>query len=76
MNSVFHPQDNTPQPDQIKCREAHTIEGLIPNLETWEYAAQFVDKICDCGRIRFEKEDCGCPGQPWKVVARENPNHA
>lgn len=42
---------------QIPCREVHMINGVVPKPED----IHFDQKICDCGKLQFYKEKCGCP---------------
>ena len=39
------------------CREAHKIDGVIPQ----EKDIHLAGRNCDCGRISFYVQSCNCP---------------
>lgn len=59
---------NEQQP-QALCEATHRINGAVPTVET---VATGPIK-CDCGRVVFYSESCGCPGNP-KLELRSKPN--
>lgn len=55
-----------------ECKEAHKIGDLIPQFNNVEMA----DQTCNCGKILYVLEDCGCPANQHKELhAKENPNY-
>lgn len=42
------------------CNPYHTVKGIVPDT----YHLQFDKMICDCGRMEYYTETCGCPGNP------------
>lgn len=74
-SSVFHKKVTQQSIDNsvIPCRMAHSISGIIPNLNDAETAQVYVGKVCDCGKLRYIKEECGCSiGPGYKIVGVEN----
>lgn len=79
MDSVFkrhqQPKETTAilvgplESEPIKCRHEHLVNGIVPPM----YDESYDGKICDCGRIKFYKEDCNCPGSPgWQIKTKPN----
>lgn len=52
-----------------KCKEAHRVDGIIPQSHNIE----FDQRTCDCGKIFFYKEKCSCPGNP-RYDLKSKPN--
>lgn len=60
--------------EEIKpCQGIHKVDGIVPT----EFDARFADKVCDCGKVIFYKDQCGCPNTPngWRIRSKENPNY-
>lgn len=56
---------------QIPCREVHVINGIVPKPEDTQYD----QAVCDCGRLQFYLEKCGCPANvtpTYTLKSREN----
>lgn len=59
--------------NEIPCREAHMVKGIIPQL----LDVQFANLTCDCGKILYVEEECGCVNnRHMEIRAKENPNYA
>lgn len=43
--------------DQKKCTPYHTVNGYVPKAEDLHLNGQ----VCDCSRVVFYSERCGCP---------------
>lgn len=57
-----------------KCREYHGINGHMPGSND----IQFDGQTCDCGKLLFYKERCGCPSNvepTYTLHSKENPNY-
>lgn len=55
-----------------ECKEAHRIGDHIPQFPDLHLDGQ----TCNCGKILYVAEPCGCPGLPrMDLHAKENPNH-
>lgn len=49
------------------CVGVHKVDGVVPT----EFDERFIDRVCDCGRIVFYKDPCGCPGTPgWRLKSK------
>jgi hypothetical protein len=55
--------------NETKCRDAHRVDGLIPGL----LDVQFDGRACDCGRVIFFAEQCGCAANPHMEL-KSRPN--
>lgn len=54
------------------CRYGHTINGIVPNTNELQYK----DRICDCGKIKYNVQPCGCSGVKHdELRAVENPDY-
>lgn len=54
------------------CKEAHRIGDHIPQFPDLHLDGQ----TCNCGKILYVAEPCGCPGLLQKNLhAKENPNY-
>lgn len=53
-----------------KCKGFHGINGAMPQGSD----IQFDNITCDCGKIMFYKEPCGCPGSQDGYFLRSKPN--
>jgi hypothetical protein len=54
------------------CKNGHVVEGVAPQT----YDEKFKDKVCDCRRVMFVWELCGCPGKKeYKIAMKANPNY-
>lgn len=53
----------------VPCIPEHKIRGIVPTILEIKYDGQ----VCDCGRIKFKSEDCGCSGNPHKEL-KQYPN--
>lgn len=70
--SVFSNIITETMTDEIKCRESHKVDGHIPS----PLDLHLDGRTCDCGRILFQKEPCGCIGNPHdELKSKENPNY-
>lgn len=57
---------------EIKCNVQHLWNGNPPFTSQPELEG----KPCDCGKMLFHIEGCGCPGNPQKEIKlQENPNY-
>ncbi len=57
--------------EQLKCREYHGIEGKLPTKED----VHFDGKTCDCGKIIFYAEMCGCSTPHLELKSKPNENY-
>lgn len=54
---------------EVPCRAGHAVNGIVPGEQDLEYDG----KVCDCGKIVFFKERCGCPHkEEYTLKTREN----
>jgi hypothetical protein len=53
------------KPKDIPCRDVHRVRGIIPISE--EHIG-----VCDCGKILFKWELCGCGSQEYQIRAEQN----
>lgn len=51
------------------CLYVHRVDGIVPDKLDLQYAG----RVCDCGRVVFYAEPCGCPGNPHDEI-RSKPN--
>lgn len=63
MNSGQQQQSETP------CQYVHKVNGVVPGM----FDLQYDGKVCDCGRIKFIKEHCGCQNNPHDEL-KSKPN--
>lgn len=55
-----------------KCAIQHLWNGNPP----YPHQSELEGKPCDCGKMIFHAEMCGCPGNPqMQVQLKENPNY-
>lgn len=54
---------------ETKCQYAHKVDGVVPGI----LDIHLDGRSCDCGRVKFVAEDCGCPSNPHKEL-RSKPN--
>lgn len=47
---------------------AHVIDGVIPGSSD----ERFNDRLCNCGKLRFVWEECGCANKEYQLRAHEN----
>lgn len=52
------------------CRDAHRVDGIIPQ----EFNIEFDGRSCECGKILFYAEACGCPSSKDGKKLKSNPN--
>ncbi len=60
------------QSEEIKCKNAHVINGVIPG----ENDLQYDNQICDCRKIIYHKEPCNCTNTEFKLRSAQNQNYA
>jgi len=57
---------------EIPCREIHKIDGVVPAITD----LHFDQRVCDCQRLFFYKEQCTCPTNPhFDLKSKPNPNY-
>lgn len=56
--------------DEKRCKGFHGINGIMPEGSD----IKFDGITCDCGKIIFYKEQCGCPGSVDGFLLRSKPN--
>ncbi len=65
--------------EEIKCKEGHTWNGILPTVDEKILEPQHPDLEglpCDCKKLLFHEEICGCPGKKeWRIKTEENPNY-
>lgn len=55
----------------VHCLYGHTVNGqFVGNLDF-----QYEEAVCDCKKIKWSKERCGCTEPHDELVQRENPNY-
>jgi hypothetical protein len=55
--------------DEIPCKTGHAVNGIVPG----DLDIVYDQKICDCGRVQFFKEMCGCPtNKHYELKQKEN----
>lgn len=55
--------------DIILCKNGHAVNGIVPGEQDLEYH----NRVCDCGKIKFVKERCGCVNNPYyELKTKEN----
>jgi hypothetical protein len=54
------------RPKNTPCLDAHRIDGIIPVDQM-----EFDGRTCDCGKLIFHVEDCGCGGNKTKQLRAE-----
>lgn len=55
--------------EKIQCKNGHAINGIVPDILDVNYHG----RVCDCGRIKFYKELCGCVhNQHYELKQKEN----
>lgn len=56
--------------DVESCNKAgaHVIGGVIPG----PFDEKYNNRICDCGKLKWTWESCGCQLQEWQLRAQEN----
>lgn len=61
------------EPDkELPCRDIHRIDGYIPQSEDLHLDG----RVCDCGRMTYRKEYCGCPNNGgYQLRSDINPNY-
>lgn len=55
--SVFHNKQIPMSEEIILCKNGHSINGIVPTSSDIQYDGQ----VCDCGKLKFFAEKCGCP---------------
>ncbi len=54
------------------CKIEHGINGMKPA----ETDLQYDGKTCDCGKLVYHLEECGCPGKKHMLLKeKENPDY-
>lgn len=57
------------QTQEMPCKNGHVVQGRVPSV----HDDFFHDKVCDCGHLKYFKEDCSCPTGPgWKIASKPN----
>jgi hypothetical protein len=56
--------------DKEACTKvgAHVIDGVIPG----PLDEHLSDRVCDCGKIRYSWQECGCGEKTYQLRAQEN----
>lgn len=57
-----------PSVDSCDKSGAHVIDGIIPQ----PFDRQFDGRTCDCGKLKWVWQECGCQLQEWQLRAQEN----
>lgn len=67
---MHHVHRLKPQNKSEACMRAgaHVVDGVIPE-PTYE---KFGNRTCDCGKIKWIWEECGCEQKIWQLRAQEN----
>lgn len=55
--------------EEKKCTPEHKIKDQIPTILDLKYDGQ----ACDCGKIKWIAEDCGCSANPH-LELKQYPN--
>lgn len=61
----------------IKCYNGHMIDGIPITVDPNKHEIQnsnLIGKPCDCRRMIYGEEDCGCTVKQWEVKWKENIN--
>lgn len=58
-----------PMTDACLKAGAHVIDGIIPDINGGE---QFDGRVCDCGKLKWKWEECGCATKQYQLRAYEN----
>lgn len=58
------------KPDVESCAKAgaHVIDGVIPQ----PFDEKFNSRTCDCGKLIYHWQECGCQLKEWQLRAQEN----
>lgn len=56
--------------DKKICELIHKVDGHIPHFSD----THLDGRVCDCRRMIYFKEECGCPGNPWQLRSKPNEN--
>ena len=57
---------------EMACKTFHGIGGVLPQ----KMDIHFDGKTCDCGKLLFYAEMCGCPSNKHlELYSKENPNY-
>lgn len=60
------------KPEGVKlCKESHRINGIIPQIENVEFDGM----TCECGKLIFKAEMCGCSNPHLELKQYENPSY-
>lgn len=66
------PEQSTTATNQEPCLGGHKINGVAPA----DYDQHFHNKVCDCRRVLYSWEPCGCKAKnEYKLVSKANPNY-
>lgn len=57
---------NQIKPKGEDCRDAHRVKGELPTEE------RHGGKVCDCGKYRYEWEECGCTDKHMEIRMYQN----
>jgi hypothetical protein len=57
-----------PEKKENPCLDAHRIDGIIPE----PFDQKFDGRVCDCGKLRWTWEECGCVNKEYQLRATEN----
>ncbi len=58
--------------EEEKCQGIHRIDGQVPQ----EQDIQYDGRNCDCGRLTYFLEPCGCPDKKdYSLRSKPNENH-
>lgn len=55
--------------EEKPCRAGHTVDGKVPML----HHIHLDQRTCDCGRMIYYKEKCGCSSNPhYELKSKPN----
>ena len=63
--------------ETIKCYNGHMIDGMVPVVDHNIFEVQnrsLMGRICDCKKMMYNEESCGCSVKQWEVKWNENTN--
>lgn len=65
-------------PVETKCLHGHTWDNKTPSIDPSIHKVQhpeLINKPCDCRRILYGEELCGCHFKKWEIKNLPNPNY-
>lgn len=71
-NTEYHPTRTQTWNDR-RCTYFHTWNNERPTVDPRRLEIQHPELIglpCDCGRVTYDEEPCGCSREEWRVVER------